>query len=85
MKTLLFIGMAAPVVFLVVLLIDGALQPGYDPVYHTGSELMLGKRGWLRRSSFPLMAVGMVGVAVGVQRTLDAPAGTTLFAVAGVA
>jgi hypothetical protein len=40
-ETLLLVGAAAAVVFLAVLLIEGALRPGYDPIYHTGSELVL--------------------------------------------
>lgn len=38
-ETLLIVGVAAAVVFVAVLLIEGALRPGYDPTYHTGSEL----------------------------------------------
>jgi hypothetical protein len=39
---LLLTGLTAAVLFVVVLLVEGAVRPGYDPIYHTGSELELG-------------------------------------------
>jgi hypothetical protein len=35
------------------------LRPGYDPIYHTGSELELGARGWIQRANFIVMSAGM--------------------------
>ena len=49
---LLLVGVVAAVVFVVVLFIEGALRPGYEPSYHRGSELELGERGWVQRTSF---------------------------------
>ncbi len=81
---LLLVGVAAAVVFAAVLLIEGALRPGYDPTYHTGSELALGERGWIQRANFFLMGVGMLAFAVGVARTLDSALGAVLLAIFGV-
>lgn len=67
---LLLAGAAAAVVFLVVLFVEGTRRPGYDPVYHTGSELELGERGWLQRASFLLMGGGVLAFAAGVHETL---------------
>jgi hypothetical protein len=58
-------------VFLAVLFVEGTRRPGYDPVYHTGSELELGERGWLQRASFLLMGTGVLAFAAGVHETLD--------------
>ena len=80
---LLAAGAAAAVVFVAVLLIEGALRPGYDPSYHTGSELELGERGWIQRASFFLMGGGAVVFAIGVHRTLDTAGGAILLAIFG--
>jgi hypothetical protein len=80
---LLLSGLAAAVLFVVVLLVEGALRPGYDPIYHTGSELELGARGWIQRTNFIVMGAGMFAFAAGVQRSLDSRSGPLLLAVFG--
>ena len=75
---LLFSAMAASVAFVAILLIEGALRPGYDPVYHTGSELELGERGWVQRANFGLMGGGAFAFAVGIYETLDTVLGAVL-------
>jgi len=82
-EALLQAGVCAAVVFLVVLLVEGALRPGYDPIYHTGSELELGDRGWIQRANFLLMAVGTFAFAVGVDRSLGTTVGAVLLVVFG--
>ncbi|WP_017595945.1 hypothetical protein [Nocardiopsis potens] len=42
---LLACGLAVPVLFLGVVLVEGALRPGYEPLHRFGSELALGERG----------------------------------------
>lgn len=81
---LLWFGIVATVVFTCVILVEGARRSGYDPSYHTGSELELGPGGWVVRASFLLLGAGMVGYAVGVNRVMDAPLGATLLAVFAV-
>jgi hypothetical protein len=80
-ELLLLVGVATAVVFAAVLIIEGALRPGYDPIYHTGSELELGERGWIQRSNFLLMGGGMFAYAVGVAQTLDSLLGAVLLAI----
>lgn len=82
--TLLIIGVATAAVFIAVVLIEGALRPGYNPSYHTGSELELGERGWIMRANFLLMAVGMIAFSVGVYSRLDTLAGAVLLAIFGL-
>lgn len=65
-ESLLLGGVAAAVVFFAVLLIEGTLRRGYDPIYHTGSELELGERGWVQRANFFLIGGGAFAFAVGV-------------------
>ena len=83
-ETLLIVGVAVAMVFVAVLLIEGALRPGYDPKYHTGSELSLGDRGWIQIASFLQMGVGIFAFAIGVNRTLDTPVGAVLLAIFGL-
>ena len=82
-QTLLQAGVGAAVVFTVIDLIEGALRPGYNPIYHTGSELELGDRGWIQRANFLLMASGVFAFAVGVDRSLGTTVGTALLVVFG--
>jgi len=63
-ETLLIVGVAAAVVFVAVLLVEGALRSGYDPAYHSGSELSLGDRGWIQMANFLQMGVGMFAFAL---------------------
>jgi hypothetical membrane protein len=77
---LLIIGVITAVVFLVVLFIEGALRPDYNPSYHTGSELTLGERGWVQIANFIQMGVGMFAFALGVNRALDDAVGAILVA-----
>lgn len=83
-ETSLLVGMATAVVFVAVLLVEGARRPGYDPAYHTGSELSLGDRGWIQIANFLQMGVGMLAFAVGVNRTLDTLVGAVLLAIFGL-
>lgn len=80
---LLVAGVGAAVVFVAVVLLEGARRPGYDPFYHTGSELELGERGWIQRANFLLMGVTAFAFAVGVDQTLDTAVGAVLLAVFG--
>jgi hypothetical protein len=75
---LLLIGIAATVMFAAVVLIEGALRRGYDPIYHTGSELELGERGWIQRVNFFVMGAGMFAYAAGIERILDSTIGAAL-------
>lgn len=81
---LILVGMAASVLFVGVILIEGAIRSGYDPIYHTGSELELGERGWVQRTNFFVVGVGILAFAVGVNRTLDTLVGALLLTIFGL-
>lgn len=65
-------GIAGPVLFVAVFLVEGALRPGYDPMRLQVSYLSLGERGPIQVLSF-LITAGLIGVfAVGLRRALSA-------------
>src|SRR5215207_2164481 len=59
LEILLSVSVAAVVVFMGVLLIEGALRPGYRPTYHPGSALSLGDRGWIQIANFLQLGIAM--------------------------
>lgn len=81
---LLLLGAVTVVLFVLVVTVEGARRPGYDAGYHTGSELELGERGWIQRANFVVIAVGMAGFAIGIQRSLDTVLGGILLGIAAV-
>lgn len=81
---LLLIGITTTVVFAFVFFIEGVFRPGYNPVYHTVSELELGKRGWIQRSSFFLMGTGVFAFATGTGQILDSVAGALFLIIFGL-
>ena len=83
LDVLLIVGMATAVLFLAVVLIEGAIRSGYNPVYHTGSELELGERGWIQRANFFVVGLGMFAFAAGINQALDTLIGAVLLAIFG--
>ena len=53
----LYAGMAGPLIFLSVFLIDGWLRPDYDPLSTFVSALSLGPRGWIQISNFIVFGI----------------------------
>jgi uncharacterized protein DUF998 len=66
----------APALFVVVLLVDGAIRPGYDPLRHFGSELSLGSRGWVQATNFVVTGMLVLGFAAGMRRALGSGRGS---------
>jgi len=67
---LLLAGGLAPALFVVVILLDGATRPGYQPLHHWGSELSPGDRGWLQITNFIGTGILTVLFAIGLRRVL---------------
>jgi Protein of unknown function (DUF998) len=82
--TLLIVGEVAALVFVAVLLIEGALRRGYDPAYHTSSALSLGDRGWIQIANFLQLGVGTFAFAVGVHQALNSVVAAVLVAIFGL-
>ena len=68
--TFLWAGVAAPIVFTTVYLVDGATRAGYDPMRHQVSLLELGERGWLMTVNFLVTGVLLLVFAAGVRSWL---------------
>jgi len=72
--TFLWAGVAAPILFTTVYLVDGATRTGYDPLRHQVSLLALGNRGWLMTVNFLVTGVLLIVFAAGVRAWLrDGP------------
>lgn len=71
-RLLLLSGVVGPCLFLLVLLLEGALRPGYDPWRYFGSELALGKRGRVQITNFLVAGLLICASVFGVVRVLPA-------------
>src|SRR5260221_12460139 len=70
-RLLLAGGLVGPLLFIVVLLIEGATRPGYNAWRHFGSQLSLGDQGWEQIANFLICGVLCVGFALGLRRVLN--------------
>lgn len=91
-RRLLACGAAAGPLFVLVILVGGALQPGYRPIRQAASELALGSTGWIQTTNFLVCGSLFVAFALGIRRALRprsaawiAAALTGLFGVALIA
>lgn len=67
-RLLLVCGVAGPVLFIVVLLIEGATRPGYSAWRTEGSYLALSSQGWEQIANFIVSGLLCIAGAVGVAR-----------------
>lgn len=75
----------APLLFLVVILVEGAVRPGYDPVNRWGSELSNGSWGWVQIANFIVTGLLTIVFAVGVRRALrDGPGSRAIAWLTGI-
>jgi hypothetical protein len=65
---LLRAGVAGPILFVAVFLVEGATRPGYDAVRHFVSLLSLGDRGWVQIANFVVAGLLFGAFAAGVAR-----------------
>ena len=63
----LWAGVAAPVLFTPVYLVEGATRLGYDPLRHQVSLLSLGDRGWVQILNFLVTGALLVMFAIGLR------------------
>jgi len=66
-RTALWAGIAGPVLFIVVFLVEGVIREGYDPVRLQVSYLSLGEGGWVQVLSF-LVSGALILVFAGALR-----------------
>jgi hypothetical protein len=69
-RRLLTCGAVAGPLFVSVILVDGALRPGYRPLRQVGSELATGPAGWIQVANFLVCGSLFVLFAAGVRRAL---------------
>ena len=78
-KLFLLSGVIGPLLFLVVLLLEGAVRSGYDPQRFFGSELALGKRGWVQITNFILAGRLIFASGFGIAQVLPGSWWGTVF------
>ena len=61
----------APLLFLAVILVQGAFRPGYDAINRWGSELSNGDWGWVQIANFLITGLLTIAFAVGVRQSLN--------------
>ena len=65
---LLGCGVIGPLLFIVVLLIEGATRPGYSAWRNYGSDLELSNQGWEQIANFIVCGLLCIAFAVGLRR-----------------
>src|SRR6266566_954377 len=61
-------GAIGPLLFIIVLLIEGATRPGYSAWHNYGSSLSLGDQGWMQIANFIACGLLTLGFAIGLRR-----------------
>jgi hypothetical membrane protein len=64
-------GAIGPVLFMIVLLIEGATRPGYSAWHNYGSSLSLSDQGWMQIANFLVCGLLTLGFAVGLRQVLQ--------------
>jgi hypothetical membrane protein len=81
-------GVIGPVLFVVVILVEGWTRADYDPMTMFGSLLSLGDLGWQQIANFVVSGVLVLGGAVGLRAVMtDGPGsrwGARLIGLAGI-
>jgi hypothetical protein len=68
----LALGVIGPLLFTVVVLIEGATRPDYSPWLLAVSQLSLGPQGWVNTVTIFVFGLFLVGFALGLKRALRA-------------
>lgn len=74
-RLLLWAGAVGPLLFVVVLLLEGATRPGYSAWHTFGSLLSLGDQGWMQMTNFIACGTLTLGFALGLRRALHSGKG----------
>jgi len=82
---LLACGIAGPLLFILVFMLEGAIRPRYRPWRHFVSLLAHGPRGWVQTASFFVCGALCLCFAVGRWRASEGVAMPALIAVFGAA
>jgi hypothetical protein len=63
-------GILAPVIFVAIFTLEGAVRPGYDPARMYISALSLGPRGWVQIANFMALGLLLFGFAFGLSKEM---------------
>ena len=63
-------GIVAPVIFVLVFMVEGFLRPGYDPLSMYISALSLGPRGWIQIVNFLVLGFLLFVFTLGLSREI---------------
>jgi hypothetical membrane protein len=74
---LLACGAIGPLLFIVVILIEGATRPHYSAWQNAASSLSLGEGGWMQITNFIVCGALVLGFAIGLRRVLRTGRGST--------
>jgi len=69
-------GAIGPLLFIIVLLIEGATRPGYSAWHNYGSSLSLGDQGWMEIANFLVCGLLTLCFAVGLRQVLHTGRGS---------
>ncbi len=75
-RLLLWAGAVGPLLFVVVLLIEGATRPGYSAWHNFGSSLSLSDQGWMQITNFIVCGLLTLGFAIGLRQVLHSGKGS---------
>ena len=67
LRLLLAGGVVGPILFILVLLLEGAIRPGYNAWHMVGSLLELSAWGWMQRANFIVCGVLLLCFALGLR------------------
>lgn len=76
MKKLLLAGVAGPLLFIVVFLLEGATRPGYSAWRHYVSQLATGDFGWMQVINFLICGTLVLAFAIGLRRAIKGSPGS---------
>ena len=69
-RFLIACGAIGPLLFIIVLLIEGATRPGYSVWHNYGSSLSLSDQGWMQIANFLVCGLLTLGFAIGLRQVL---------------
>lgn len=69
-RFLIACGAIGPLLFIIVLLIEGATRPGYRAWHNYGSSLSLSDQGWMQIANFLVCGLLTLGFAIGLRQVL---------------
>ena len=73
---LLWAGAVGPLLFVAILLIEGATRPGYNAWHTFGSNLSLGNQGWMQITNFIVCGILTLSFAIGLRQALQSGKGS---------